>query len=325
MTGPGLLLGLAVSTHEPGAITARVQAAERHGLNFVLFDDGSGAPAGPTAAGGLDPLECAAYAGAVTESIGLVATAAATHAEPYHLSNRFSSLDWGSRGRTGWLVTVDASPARAAAYSTVAPDAGPARREADAVLDAARRLWDSWEDGALIADSATGRFLDSARLHYVDAGGEFFRIRGPALMPRPVQGQVLVLARAADGIVDPDVALVDDGTPAGPGRDTDRARAGGAARVLAEIAVTADTDVLATVRRLAGEVDGVVLHPDRVDAVLEHLRARVPPALRADGVLAPPRPGQTLRDQLRLPRPPGRYATATTPPTAAGTDPRGRS
>jgi len=318
MTEQTLLLGLAVPAIGPGAIAEHARDAERHGLNFVLFDDGPGAPAAPTRAGRLDPVESAAFASATTDAIGLIATAAATHAEPYHLSNRFSSLDWGSRGRAGWLVTVDPSPARARAYSAAPPDAGAAGREADAVLDAARRLWDSWEDGALIADAAGGRFLDNEKLHYVDAHNEFFSVRGPALMPRPVQGQVVVLARAGDAVADPDVTLVAGGTCEELARAADRAWMAGAGRTFAEVTPAPGADLLVLLRRLAGRVDGVVLcpaTPEAVSGILQDLGARVAPALIADGTLAPPRSGQTLREQLALPRPPSRYAAV---PVGAG-------
>ncbi|GAA3564608.1 LLM class flavin-dependent oxidoreductase [Amycolatopsis ultiminotia] len=294
----GLVLD-AAKTADPRRIGSQVQAAERHGLGFLLFDDGPGEPAGR---GYPDPVEVASFASATTRAIGLVVTAAATHAEPFHLSNRFSSLDWGSSGRAGWLVTVDASTARAAAYSASPPDAATAPREAGAVVDAARRLWDSWEDGALIADSATGRFLDQEKLHYVDVHNEFFRIRGPALLPRPKQGQLPVFARARDHLAQADVVLV-DGWPGGAVGEHD------AHRTFAEVAVTPATDFGPLLRGLSGRADGVLLRAGDTDAVLEELGRRVLPELIADRTVLPPRPGETLREQLGLPRPVSRYAT----------------
>jgi alkanesulfonate monooxygenase SsuD/methylene tetrahydromethanopterin reductase-like flavin-dependent oxidoreductase (luciferase family) len=330
VTAHRLLLGVVVDpagSASPDEIADQVAAAESYGFSFALFDDGPAAPAGLWS---LDPIETAAFASAHTAAIGLIATAAATHAEPYHLSNRFSSVDWGSSGRAGWLVTIDTSADRARAYSAPPPQPGTARREADAVVDAARLLWDSWEDGALIADSATGRFLDNEKIHYIDASGEFFSVRGPALMPRPPQGQVPVLARAQDHVAGADVIIVtaaaEAGLPAGTGgleaatsdlaRAAGQARAAGAGRVFAELEVQAldgpgaSQELEAAVRRLAGAADGVLLRP-RTAATLDALGRGVLPALAADGTLVPPRPGQTLRDQLGLPRPPSRYAART--------------
>ena len=59
-----------------------------------------------------------------------------------------------------------------------------------------RRLWDSWEDDAEIRDVTSGRFIDRAKLHYIDFTGEWFSVRGPSITPRSPQGQPLVTALA---------------------------------------------------------------------------------------------------------------------------------
>jgi alkanesulfonate monooxygenase SsuD/methylene tetrahydromethanopterin reductase-like flavin-dependent oxidoreductase (luciferase family) len=70
--------------------------------------------------------------------------------------------------------------------------------EAADAVDVVRRLWDSWEDDAVIRDVATGRFVDRDKLHYIDFTGRFFSVKGPSITPRPPQGQpvVAVLAHA---------------------------------------------------------------------------------------------------------------------------------
>ncbi len=57
-----------------------------------------------------------------------------------------------------------------------------------------RRLWDSWDDDAEIRDVATGRFVDTRRLHYIDFFGRWFSVKGPSITPRPPQGQPVVAA-----------------------------------------------------------------------------------------------------------------------------------
>jgi len=64
------------------------------------------------------------------------------------------------------------------------------------VVEVVRRLWDSWEDDAEIRDVATGRFIDRDKLHYVDFVGRTFSVKGPSIVPRPPQGQPLVVALA---------------------------------------------------------------------------------------------------------------------------------
>jgi alkanesulfonate monooxygenase SsuD/methylene tetrahydromethanopterin reductase-like flavin-dependent oxidoreductase (luciferase family) len=57
-------------------------------------------------------------------------------------------------------------------------------------------LWDSWEDDAIIRDTATGRFIDRGKVHYIDFEGQFFSVKGPSIVPRPPQGNPLVVALA---------------------------------------------------------------------------------------------------------------------------------
>jgi alkanesulfonate monooxygenase SsuD/methylene tetrahydromethanopterin reductase-like flavin-dependent oxidoreductase (luciferase family) len=66
--------------------------------------------------------------------------------------------------------------------------------EAADYVEVVRRLWDSWEDDAEIRDAATGRFVDRAKLHYIDFTGASFSVKGPSITPRPPQGQPLVSA-----------------------------------------------------------------------------------------------------------------------------------
>ncbi len=57
-----------------------------------------------------EPLTLLSALSAVTEHIGLIATATTTYNEPYHVARKFASLDHLSGGRAGWnLVTSDAA------------------------------------------------------------------------------------------------------------------------------------------------------------------------------------------------------------------------
>ncbi len=58
-------------------------------------------------------------------------------------------------------------------------------------------LWDSWEDDALVADKASGRFVDPDRLHRLDHQGEFFQVRGPLNIRRSRQGQPVIFQAGA--------------------------------------------------------------------------------------------------------------------------------
>ena len=53
-----------------------------------------------------EPLTLLAALAAVTDRIGLVATASTTYHQPYHLARMFGSLDHISGGRAGWNIVT---------------------------------------------------------------------------------------------------------------------------------------------------------------------------------------------------------------------------
>ena len=79
-----------------------------------------------TQASRLEPITLLGALAAVTERIGLVATATTTYFEPFHVARFFASLDQISGGRAGWnLVT---SLAVAEAYNFGRESASASRR-----------------------------------------------------------------------------------------------------------------------------------------------------------------------------------------------------
>ena len=57
-----------------------------------------------------DPLTLLPALAAVTERIGLIATASTTYNDPYHVARKFASLDHISNGRAGWNLVTTANP-----------------------------------------------------------------------------------------------------------------------------------------------------------------------------------------------------------------------
>ncbi|MFT3688347.1 LLM class flavin-dependent oxidoreductase [Paenirhodobacter sp.] len=56
-------------------------------------------------------------------------------------------------------------------------------------LDVVTKLWDSWEDGALIAEADSGIFADDTRIHPVNHAGRHFRVQGARNHSRSPQGR----------------------------------------------------------------------------------------------------------------------------------------
>lgn len=150
----------------------------------------------------LEPTIVLAHVAAATAHIGLIGTASTTYNDPYNLARRFASLDLASNGRVGWniVTTADANASRNFGFDDVEAHAQRYERAAE-FADVVTALWDSWEDDAFVGDKASGRFIDTARVHPIDHRGRFYSVRGPLNVPRSPQGRpVLVQAGgSADG------------------------------------------------------------------------------------------------------------------------------
>jgi alkanesulfonate monooxygenase SsuD/methylene tetrahydromethanopterin reductase-like flavin-dependent oxidoreductase (luciferase family) len=314
-------------------LAQRVSAAENAGFTLATFEDSIVPPKGDIR-GRVDAVNRASFVAATTSTIGLVPVVETTYAEPFHTSSQLATLDYASRGRGGWIAARVADPAAAKAWGrpviTETADLDREQRDSIAVV---RDLWDSWEDDAVIRDYASGRFLDRDKLHYVEFEGESFTVKGPAIVPRPPQGQLVVFGTEADR-EQVDVVLV---------TETDRDAAVDAASrsrglTFVEIDVALDTpdasaaDRLAALNRrrsarpswrieywgtatgfvdlltdLAAHTDGVRLFPAVIDEDLPVLARYVLPALFKSGVAHRPVPGSSLRGNLGLVRPANRY------------------
>jgi FMN-dependent oxidoreductase (nitrilotriacetate monooxygenase family) len=145
-------------------------------------------------AGVIEPLTLLTVLAGVTEHIGLIATASTSYNSPYNLARRFASLDVVSDGRAGWNVvttaTIDA--ARNFGLDTLPSHAERYARAAE-FIDVATKLWDSWEDDAVVADKDAGVWGDSDKLHAPEHRGRYFSVGGALNIPRSPQGYPLIV------------------------------------------------------------------------------------------------------------------------------------
>jgi FMN-dependent oxidoreductase (nitrilotriacetate monooxygenase family) len=140
-----------------------------------------------------DPTMLMAGLAAVTNHLGLVATATASFNEPYNIARRFASLDLMSGGRAGWNVVTGSSTAEAYNFNRDALDEHDKRYEkADEFVEICRGLWDSWEDDAFVRDRKTALYFDPKKLHYLHHKGKHFSVRGPLNVARPPQGHPVI-------------------------------------------------------------------------------------------------------------------------------------
>ncbi|MBT1622720.1 LLM class flavin-dependent oxidoreductase [Curtobacterium flaccumfaciens pv. oortii] len=259
---------------------------DRLGIDAVTIEDSFTAgptrptrPAGPgptaadhdldttTVVGRLDALLVANAVAPATRAVGLVPTVSVTHTEPFHVATGLQTLDHVSLGRAGWRIQVSPTPRESALFGRRpgGDDVATLFDEAREAAEVVSRLWDSWDDDAIIRDVTTGRFIDRDRIHNAEYAGRHLSVHGASIVPRSPQGRppVFALAHRADAAafaVDAaDVVLV---TPGYQGREAldllDEVRhleqvAGSDVRrpVLADLAVLIGSSIAAAADELA--------------------------------------------------------------------------
>jgi FMN-dependent oxidoreductase (nitrilotriacetate monooxygenase family) len=180
--------------------------AERGLLDSVFFADSPSLMTNPARrpAEAIEPTILLAAMAAVTERIGLIATASTTYDEPYNVARRFASLDAISHGRAGWNVVTSAAEDAGANFGfDQIPGHATRYARAQEFLEVVTGLWSGWEPDAVVADKAAGVYADPARIHALDHHGEHFSVRGPLNVGRSAQGRpVLVQAGSSTAGVD---------------------------------------------------------------------------------------------------------------------------
>lgn len=139
-------------------------------------------------------LAVLAAVAAVTSHVGLVGTLSATFNEPVELARQLASLDWLSRGRTGWNVVTspDAFTGENFRRGGYLPH-GERYARADEFVATTKELWGSWRPGDVAADAASGAFLARGDAGAFAHAGAQFDIRGRFNVPRSPQGRPVIV------------------------------------------------------------------------------------------------------------------------------------
>ena len=145
-----------------------------------------------------DPLTLLPALAMHTKHLGLIATASTTFEPPYMIARRFASLDHISNGRAGWNIVTTSNPDAAKNFGMIDQmDHAERYRLAREAYDVVIGLWDSWADDAFTRDVESGVFFEPEKLHTLNHKGEFFEVRGPLNIGRPVQGWPLIVQAGA--------------------------------------------------------------------------------------------------------------------------------
>jgi FMN-dependent oxidoreductase (nitrilotriacetate monooxygenase family) len=148
-----------------------------------------------------DSMTVLAALAAVTTDLGLAATLNTTFNEPYELARQFATLDQLSRGRSAWnaVTSPDAFTGENFRLGGYLDRSRRYERAREFIL-AAREIWDSWSDDAVVADRERGVFVPDGAIRPFQHRGPEFDIHGRFDVPRSPQGYpVQIQAGDSDG------------------------------------------------------------------------------------------------------------------------------
>lgn len=173
----------------------RLAVGDRYGGNLAV-----GLHYGDQDAIRLDPTLVLAATLSSTRYIGLGATRSTTYNHPFSVARTFATLDHLSRGRAAWNVVTSMNDAEAQNFGVDAHLEHDRRYDrADEFIEVVSKLWDSWDEDALVLDRHTQTFADAEKVRYINHVGEWFKSRGPINIPRSPQGRPVIIQAGSSG------------------------------------------------------------------------------------------------------------------------------
>lgn len=188
--------GATVSSCSLPVMKTIAQTAERGKFDLFFISDGLAMDPGdhPSFVSRFEPLTLLSALSAVTRYVGLGATVSTSFGEPFHVARAFASLDHLSGGRAGWNVVTSSHEKSAANFTKGSFPEHDTRYEiATEFVNVVRGLWDTWDDGAIVADKATGVYIDKSKIRPLGHKGKFFSVQGPLNIERCPQGHPVII------------------------------------------------------------------------------------------------------------------------------------
>jgi len=136
-----------------------------------------------------------------TEHLGFALTSSVLQAHPFTFARQMSTLDHLTEGRIAWNVVTSYLPNAGTnlGFGGLPPHDERYRR-AEEYLEVTYKLWEgSWEEDAVLRDTARGIYADPAKIHPIDHVGEFYEVAGPHLCePSPQRTPLLFQAGSSN-------------------------------------------------------------------------------------------------------------------------------
>jgi FMN-dependent oxidoreductase (nitrilotriacetate monooxygenase family) len=159
-----------------------------------------------------DPIPLISWMAAATEHIGLGATFSTSNQHPFYAARMWATIDHLTGGRAAWNVVTSINRNQQANYGTERAPTDTRYEQAHEYLQVCRKLWDSWEEDAVVMDRDNAVFADHTKVHRIEHEGKYFKSRGPLNVVRSPQNGPAILqagtspkgkdfaAKYADGI-----------------------------------------------------------------------------------------------------------------------------
>jgi FMN-dependent oxidoreductase (nitrilotriacetate monooxygenase family) len=151
-------------------------------------------------------ISALAYA---TENLGLAFTSSIVQEHPFNFARKVSTLDHLSKGRIAWNIVTNALANGSRNFGLDDLTEHDERYSwAHEYLEVVYKLWEgSWEDDALLRDTANGIHADPTKIHKIYHQGKRFKVEGPHL-PAPSPQRTPVLAQAGSSRAGRDFAAL---------------------------------------------------------------------------------------------------------------------
>lgn len=176
---------------KPDLYVDLARSLERAGFDYILIEDTSmvedtfGGTMEATLRHGRfapknDPMPLVPLIAQQSQHIGLIPTVSTIQYPPFIAARLFTTMDHLTGGRVGMNVVTSVTD-RVAQNFGFDKHLDHAERYimADEWIDVVRRLQESWEPDAVVADAVGGVYADYTKVHPIDFRGTYFNVRGP--------------------------------------------------------------------------------------------------------------------------------------------------
>lgn len=140
-----------------------------------------------------EPTVVATLMAAATKRLGIVPTLSTFAYHPYLTARIVGTLDQVSAGRAGYNMVTGSSDLAAQNFGMDRlPDHDLRYDMAEEYIQICKRLWGSWEPGAIVDDHERRVLIDHDRVNTIDFVGQYYSSRGPLNSGPCPQGQPVI-------------------------------------------------------------------------------------------------------------------------------------